>query len=80
MDQAVNAVNLGSVGVNLSLWGLFLQADIVVKFVILGLLAASIWVWAIIFEKWSTLRRVNQAADQFESRFWSGGSLDTLYD
>jgi biopolymer transport protein TolQ len=80
VDQAVNAVNLGSVGVNLSLWGLFLQADIVVKFVILGLLAASIWVWAIIFEKWSTLRRVNQAADQFESRFWSGGSLDTLYD
>jgi len=80
VDQAVNAVNLGSVGVNLSLWGLFLQADIVVKFVILGLLAASIWVWAIIFEKWSSLRRVNQSADHFESRFWSGGSLDTLYD
>ncbi|HUC17214.1 MAG TPA: protein TolQ [Acetobacteraceae bacterium] len=80
MDQAVNAVNLGSVSVNLSLWGLFLQADIIVKFVILGLLAASIWVWAIIFEKWSSLRRVNQSADQFESRFWSGGSLDALYD
>ena len=80
MDQAVNAVNLGSVGVNLSLWGLFLQADIIVKFVILGLLAASIWVWAIIFEKWSALRRVNKAADTFESRFWSGGSLDSLYD
>jgi len=80
VDQAVNAVNLGSVSVNLSLWGLFLQADIIVKFVILGLLAASIWVWAIIFEKWSSLRRVNQSADQFESRFWSGGSLDALYD
>lgn len=80
MDQAVNAVNLGSVGVDLSLWGLFLEADIVVKFVILGLLGASIWVWAIIFEKWSSLGKVNRAADGFETRFWSGGSLDTLYD
>lgn len=80
MDQAVNAVNLGSVGVNLSLWSLFLQADIVVKFVILGLLGASIWVWAIIFEKWSTLSRANRAAEAFESRFWSGGSLDSLYE
>ncbi|MDA8049568.1 MAG: protein TolQ [Rhodospirillales bacterium] len=80
MNQAVNAVNLGSVGIDLSLWGLFVQADIVVKLVILGLLGASIWVWAIVFEKWSTLRKVNRAADAFESRFWSGGSLDDLYD
>ncbi len=80
MDQAVNAVNLGGVGVNLSLWSLFLEADIVVKFVILGLLGASIWVWAIIFEKWTTLSRANRAAEAFESRFWSGGSLDALYE
>ena len=80
MDQAVNAVHLGSVGVNLSIWGLFLQADIVVKIVILGLLGASVWVWAIVFEKWSALRRVNREADGFENRFWSGGSLDSLYD
>lgn len=80
MDQAVNAVHLGSVGVNLSIWGLFLEADIVVKIVILGLLGASVWVWAIVFEKWSTLRRANRDADGFENRFWSGGSLDSLYD
>jgi len=80
VNQAVNAVNLGSIGLDLSFWGLFVQADIVVKIVILGLLAASIWVWAIVFEKWSTLRRVNRAADTFENRFWSGGSLDELYD
>lgn len=80
MDQAVNAVHLGSVGVNLSIWGLFLEADIVVKIVILGLLGASVWVWAIVFEKWSALRRVNREADGFENRFWSGGSLDSLYD
>jgi biopolymer transport protein TolQ len=80
VDQAVNAVNLGGVGVNLSLWSLFLEADIVVKFVILGLLGASVWVWAIIFEKWSALSRANRAAEAFESRFWSGGSLDSLYE
>jgi biopolymer transport protein TolQ len=67
-------------GGDLSLWGLFLQADIVVKLVMIGLLAASIWVWTIAFEKWSSLRRVNKAADAFEDRFWSGGSLDDLYD
>jgi biopolymer transport protein TolQ len=59
---------------------LFLEADIVVKLVMLGLLAASIWVWAVVFEKWSSLRKVNRAADGFEDRFWSGGSLDELFD
>ena len=80
MDRAVDAVNLASAGSHLSLWSLFLEADVVVKLVMLGLLGASIWVWAVVFEKWSSLRRVNKAADQFEDRFWSGGSLDDLFD
>ena len=80
MDRAVDAVNLASAGNHLSLWSLFLEADIVVKLVMFGLLGASIWVWAVVFEKWSSLRRVNKAADQFEDRFWSGGSLDDLFD
>jgi len=67
-------------GGDLSLLTLFLQADLVVKTVMLLLLAASVWVWAIVFEKTATLRRVNRAATQFEDRFWSGGSLDELYD
>src|SRR5882724_2509663 len=45
-----------------------------------GLLAASVWVWAVVFEKWSTLRKVNKEADGFEDRFWSGGSLDDLFE
>jgi biopolymer transport protein TolQ len=57
-----------------------MQADIVVKLVIFGLLVASIWVWAVVFEKWSSLRQVNRQADGFEDRFWSGGSLDELFD
>jgi len=80
VDRAVDAVNLGAAGSDLSLWGLFLQADILVKLVIIGLLLASVWVWAVVFEKWSSLRRVNKEADTFEDRFWSGGSLDDLYD
>lgn len=80
MDRAVDAVQLGAAGGDLSLWGLFMQADIVVKLVIFGLLVASIWVWAVVFEKWSSLRQVNRQADGFEDRFWSGGSLDELFD
>ena len=84
MDQTVNATNLAAgaapPGADLSILTLFLQADIVVKTVMLLLLAASVWVWAIVFEKTATLRRVNRAANVFEDRFWSGGSLDELYD
>ena len=82
MDQAVNAAQLGTgAGAgDLSLWNLFLQASIVVKLVMLMLIAASVWVWAIVFEKVTTLRRANRQANVFEDRFWSGGSLDDLYD
>ena len=80
MDQAVNSAALGAPSSNLSLWGLFLEADIVVKLVMLVLLLASIWVWAIIIEKSLTVRRVNREANTFEDEFWSGGSLEELYD
>ena len=56
-----------------------MQADIVVKIVMLALIFASVWVWAIVFEKATTLRRANRNADAFEDRFWSGGSLDDLF-
>ncbi|MDE1907709.1 MAG: protein TolQ, partial [Rhodospirillales bacterium] len=63
-----------------SLLGLFLQADAVVKLVMIILLIASIWVWTIIIEKIMTIRRVNREANVFEDSFWSGGSLDELYE
>jgi biopolymer transport protein TolQ len=81
LDQAVTAANIGTAAAgDLSLWTLFLQASVVVKFVMLLLVAASVWVWAIVFEKFTTLRRANRQADIFEERFWSGGSLDDLYE
>jgi biopolymer transport protein TolQ len=58
---------------------LFWQAHIVVKFVMIGLLLASVWSWAIIVEKVFSFRRARHEADRFEQMFWSGQSLDELY-
>jgi biopolymer transport protein TolQ len=80
LDQTVNTAALAAPAMNLSLWGLFLEADIVVKLVMLMLLLASVWVWAIIIEKTVTVRRINREASAFEDAFWSGGSLDELYE
>jgi len=79
VNRAVDAANLAATH-DLTMWGLFLQADFVVKFVMLVLLLASVWVWAIVFEKVVALRRANRQADAFEEKFWSGGSLQELYE
>ena len=65
---------------DISLWGLFLQADIVVKLVMLILLLASIWCWTIIIEKIFLSRKEIKLANAFENQFWSGTSLDDIYD
>jgi biopolymer transport protein TolQ len=58
---------------------LFLQAHLVVKIVMIGLLLASVWSWAIIVEKLVSFRRARVENDRFEQMFWSGQSLDELY-
>ncbi|MEZ5844019.1 MAG: protein TolQ [Hyphomicrobiaceae bacterium] len=58
---------------------LFLQAHPVVQAVMVGLLLASVWSWAIIVEKLFAFRRARIEADRFEQMFWSGQSLDDLY-
>ena len=70
----------GSISHDLSIIGLFLQSDAIVKLVMLILLLASFWSWAVIFDKVIRVRRLRQAASTFEETFWSGGSLDDLYD
>lgn len=65
---------------DLSIWGLFLSADPVVKAVMVLLILASIWCWAIIFEKTMKMRELRKRAGDFEDAFWSGGSLEDLYD
>lgn len=81
MNQDVIATGLGGdVSTDLSMWALFMRADIVVQIVMIGLFFASIWCWSIIFEKYIRYRRVARQADDFEKEFWSGGSLERLYD
>ncbi len=82
MEQSAitSAALVGSIGTDLSIWGLFLQADIVVKIVMIMLILASFWCWAIIFEKILRMRRLWAQAEEFEEAFWSGGSLEDLYD
>jgi biopolymer transport protein TolQ len=70
----------GSITHDLSIFGLFLQSDTIVKLVMLILLLASFWSWAIIFDKVMRIRRLRHAATSFEETFWSGGSLDDLYE
>ena len=82
MPNQIDATALaGSVGAqDLSIWSLFLNADWIVKLVILLLVVASFWTWTIIFEKAIRIRRLRAAARQFEESFWSGGSLEELFD
>jgi len=67
------------VAVDLSIWELFKNAHIVVQLVIVGLLAASVWSWAIIIEKLFLFSKARKETDKFEQVFWSGQSLDELY-
>lgn len=64
---------------DLSLWGLFMQAHIVVKLVMIGLVVASVYSWAIIVDKTLLFRRMARSMDRFEEVFWSGRSLEELY-
>jgi biopolymer transport protein TolQ len=59
---------------------LFLQADIVVKIVMLGLLAASIATWAIIVVQWWKMRRIARDNDRFERDFWKSEDIDSFYE
>jgi biopolymer transport protein TolQ len=67
------------VAVDLSIFELFKNAHIVVKLVIIGLILASIWSWAIIIEKILLFAKTQKETDKFEQVFWSGQSLEELY-
>jgi biopolymer transport protein TolQ len=83
MDQSiVNSVALvGSTDMgDLTILALFMRAHWVVKIVMVMLFFASVWTWAIILDKMWRLRRLESRALKFEDAFWSGGSLDDLYE
>lgn len=72
-------IALADPGAHLSIWGLFMQAGWVVKLVMLGLLGASVWTWAIVIDKLISYARIRVALNRFEQVFWSGQSLEELY-
>jgi len=78
MNEVIQA-GLAEPAGSFSLLALFWQAHIVVKLVIIGLLAASVWCWAIIVDKLLLYARTRRQIDQFETVFWSGQSLEQLY-
>ncbi len=80
MDNSIESIDLGGMSHDLSMWGLFLSADPIVKAVMLMLIAASLWSWAIIFQKRGMLSRLNRRASRFEDTFWSGEALDKIYE
>jgi biopolymer transport protein TolQ len=65
--------------VTLSPIALFLQADIIVKAVMIGLLLASIWTWAIIVGFAGKLGRVNKRCEAFEQSFWQAKDMEAFY-
>ncbi len=75
----MDAIGTAATHSDLSIWALFWQADLVVKTVMIGLLAASIWCWAIIVDKSMLYGRVRRDMNRFERVFWSGQSLEELY-
>ena len=78
-DIASQSVGLGS-SVDFSLWSLFIRADIIVKSVIILLIAASIYTWAIIIEKFKLFKKINITTQEFEEKFWKARSAESFYN
>jgi biopolymer transport protein TolQ len=78
-DETMNPADAAPIAHDLSLFGLFWQAHFAVKLVMVGLIAASVWCWAIIVDKTLLFARTKRAMDRFEEIFWSGQSLEELY-
>jgi biopolymer transport protein TolQ len=58
---------------------LFMQADWVVKAVIIGLALASVWAWTIIVSFMLKIGRINRESDKFEKEFWASSDIDGFY-
>ena len=80
MEPELVQTTLGGGVPDFSVFGMFAAATLVVQIVMLMLLGASIWCWAIIVDKWIRYGRVKRAAEKFEETFWSGKPLDELYE
>ena len=76
-DIAAQVVGLGG-STDFSLWKLFIRADFVVKFVIITLLASSVYSWALIFDKYKLFKKINASTEEFENKFWKAKSAESF--
>ena len=63
-----------------SILNLFIRADIIVKSVIIILIAASIYSWAVIIEKYRLFKKINKSSEEFENKFWKSRSAESFYN
>ena len=78
-EVATQVVGLGG-STDFSLIQLFVRADFVVKSVIIILIAASIFSWALIFEKYRLFKRIEKSTSNFEEKFWKSRSAESFYN
>ncbi len=80
MEADITSQAVGLSSTDFSIIKLFLRADIIVKSVIILLIAASVYSWAIIFEKYKLFKKINSSSDDFEEKFWKSKSAETFYN
>ena len=78
-DISSQAVGLAS-NADFSIFKLFIRADIIVKSVIIILIAASIYSWAVIFEKIKLFKKINLSTQEIENNFWKSKSAEYFYN
>lgn len=78
--EVLAAAGATAAEVDFSLTALFLRATIIVKIVMMMLIIASFWSWAIIIDKLVAFRKLQRETTMFEEAFWSGQPLDQLFD
>jgi len=76
----VSLIQQGLTETDFSFLALFLRADIVVKIIMSVLVFASVWSWAIILDRQFSFMNLRRKADKFEKEFWSGRSLDKMFE
>ena len=78
--EEINNINIVNEAPDFSMFGLFIQADIVVKTVIIILILASIYSWNVIVSKILRMRQLKKLEKEFDEIFWSGNSFEDLYE
>lgn len=78
--EAIAAAGTAAAELDFSVLALFLRATITVKIVMIMLIVASFWSWAIIIDKFLAFRKQRSESGKFEEAFWSGQPLDQLFE